>query len=235
MSRRPPLLVLNNTITRCRRCPRLVEHCQRVANQKTARYKNETYWGKPVPNLLPSDSEGPGSARLLIVGLAPGAQGANRTGRMFTGDRSGDFLFNAMYRAGLCNQAESTGQDDGLELINTVITAAGHCAPPDNKPIAEELHNCSEYLDKTFRALTQLKVVLSLGGIAHRAVLGVYQRLGHIRKINQYPFGHDAWYRFDNAPQLACCYHPSQQNTFTGRLTPDMLHAVLLKARELAE
>ncbi len=154
---------------------------------------------------------------------------------MFTGDRSGDFLFSAMHRAGFSNRAESTGQGDGLELIDTVITAAGHCAPPDNKPTNQELHNCSEYLDRTFKALTQLRVVLSLGGIAHRSVLGIYQRLGHLQKINQYPFGHDTWYRFDNAPLLGCCYHPSQQNTFTGRLTSDMLYSVLLRAREHAQ
>jgi uracil-DNA glycosylase family 4 len=202
--------------------------------EKVARYRDQRYWGKPVPNLLPPDPDEAHAARLLIVGLAPGAHGANRTGRMFTGDRSGDFLYAAMHRAWLCNQPESIHADDGLELIGTVITAAGHCAPPGNRPATEELRACSEYLDQTFNALPQLRAVLSLGGIAHRAVLGVYERRGVVDKLSGHPFAHGAVFRFDNVPALLCCYHPSQQNTFTGRLTPDMLLDVLIRARELA-
>lgn len=234
MPRKLNILTLNSQIIRCKRCPRLIEHCRQVATEKTARYRDMPYWGKPVPNLLPPGPTDAPRARVLIVGLAPGAHGANRTGQMFAGDRSGDFLFNAMYRAGLCNQPESTGKGDGLELIDTVVTGAGHCAPPGNRPTAEELDACSGYLDQTFELLPALKVLISLGGIAHRAVLGMYRRRGLVDRINRHPFGHGAWHTFDNAPDLMCCYHPSQQNTFTGRLTPDMLFSVLDKAREHA-
>lgn len=231
MRHKPRLEALNNRIARCKRCPRLVTHCRTVAKEKVARYRDEAYWGKPVPNFLPPDPE---AARLLIVGLAPGAHGANRTGRMFTGDRSGDFLYAAMHRAGLCNQPQSLGKGDGLALIDTVVTSAGHCAPPGNRPTAEELDMCSGYLDQTFEALPELGAVLSLGQIAHRAVLGVYRRRHVIERLADYRFGHGAVFTFDNAPTLVCCYHPSQQNTFTGRLTPDMLLKVLAQARELS-
>lgn len=231
MRHRPKLEALNNRIARCKRCPRLVTHCKTVAQEKVARFRDEPYWGKPVPNFLPPD---PVKARLLIVGLAPGAHGANRTGRMFTGDRSGDFLYAAMHLAGLCNQPQSTGKGDGLALIDTVVTSAGHCAPPGNRPSAEELDACVGYLDQTFDALPGLSAVLSLGQIAHRAVLGVYRRRRVLQRLAGYRFAHGAVYTFDNAPALVCCYHPSQQNTFTGRLTPDMLLDVLTKARKLA-
>lgn len=228
------LLTINDRIIRCRRCPRLRGHCRQVAQEKPARYRDEPYWGKPVPNFLPTDSATARQARLLIVGLAPGAHGANRTGRMFTGDRSGDFLFNAMHQAGLCNQPESLAAGDGLELIDTVVTGAAHCAPPGNKPTAEELDHCRGYLDQTIDALGDLRAVVVLGRIAHRAVLGVYRRRGWIPRVGLFPFAHAATYGFDNAPRIICCYHPSQQNTFTGRLTPAMLHDVLSKAREHA-
>jgi uracil-DNA glycosylase family 4 len=231
MPRSLNLTTLNNRIIRCDRCPRLVEHCRRVAVEKTARYRELPYWGRPVPNFLPADAA---RARLLIVGLAPGAHGANRTGRMFTGDRSGDFLFAAMHRAGLCNQAASVGHGDGLALIDTVVTSAAHCAPPGNRPTAEELAACSGYLAQTFDALPDLRAVVALGGIAHRAVLGLYRTRGHVDRVGRYPFGHGAWHAFADAPDLVGCYHPSQQNTFTGRLTPDMLVAVLTKVREHA-
>jgi uracil-DNA glycosylase len=223
---------LNDEIARCERCPRLIEHCRRVAAEKVARYSDKPYWGKPVPNFLPVKAADARAARLLIVGLAPGAHGANRTGRMFTGDRSGDFLFEAMYRAGLCNQPGCTAVGDGLALIDTVVTSAAHCAPPGNKPSAKELVTCSGFLDQTFEALPKLKAVVSLGGIAHQAVLRRYRQRGLVQRMNQYPFGHGAVFRFDNAPDLICAYHPSQQNTFTGRLNPDMLFEVLNKARE---
>jgi len=225
---------LNNRIIRCRRCPRLVTHCKRTAKEKTARYQHLPYWGKPVPNLIPDTKHHAGSARLLIVGLAPGAHGANRTGRMFTGDKSGDFLFDAMHKAGLCTQPTSTANGDGLALIDTVITSAAHCAPPGNRPVADELDNCAGFLDQTFEAMPNLRTVLSLGQIAHRSVLKRYHRLGLIDRLNRYPFAHAAEYPLEHAPRLLCCYHPSQQNTFTGRLTPDMLRRVLIKAREYA-
>ncbi len=228
------IVSLNEKITRCRRCPRLIDHYRQVAEVKTRRYADKPYWGKPVPNFLPAKPQQAGRVHVLIVGLAPGAHGANRTGRMFTGDRSGDFLFDAMHRAGMCNQSTCTGPGDGLTLNNTAITSAAHCAPPGNRPTAAELNACHEYLDLTFAMLPDLRVVVSLGGIAHHAVLGVYRRLGRVDRLNQYPFMHGAWYSFDDAPDLACCYHPSQQNTFTGRLTPDMLVEVLTRARSHA-
>lgn len=234
MRHRPRLEAINGRITRCQRCPRLVAHCKTVAKEKVARYRDEPYWGKPVPNFLPPDPDDARAARLLIVGLAPGAHGANRTGRMFTGDRSGDFLYEAMHRAGLCNQPRSIKPGDGLTLIGTAVTSAGHCAPPGNRPTAGELDACSGYLDQTFDALPELSAVVALGRIAHRAVLGVYRRRNVIERLTRYRFAHGAVFTFDNAPALVCCYHPSQQNTFTRRLTPGMLRDVLVKARELA-
>jgi len=186
-----------------------------------------------VPNLLPADPVQAAGARLLIVGLAPGAHGANRTGRMFTGDRSGDFLYAAMHRAGLCNQPESVEIGDGLDLIDTVVTSAAHCAPPGNRPTSKELSACSGFLDQTFDALPRLRAVLSLGQIAHRSVLRRYRRLGHVDRLNRYPFAHGTQFTFDQAPALMCSYHPSQQNTFTGRLTHQMLLTVLERARKL--
>jgi uracil-DNA glycosylase family 4 len=233
MPHKPTIVALNDRIIRCQRCPRLRTHCKAVAKTKTARYRDRPYWGKPVPNLFTSKPADAVAARLLIVGLAPGAHGANRTGRMFTGDRSGDFLYTAMHRAGLCNQPESLAPGDGLELIDTVITSAAHCAPPGNRPTTEELAACSGFFDQTFKALPHLRVVLSLGQIAHRAVLDRYRRLGHVDRLNRYRFAHGARFTFQDAPALLCSYHPSQQNTFTGRLTPDMLLGVLIKAREL--
>jgi uracil-DNA glycosylase family 4 len=231
MRQKPKLETLNSRITRCKRCPRLITHCKTVAKEKVARYRDEPYWGKPVPNFLPPDPE---KARLLIVGLAPGAHGANRTGRMFTGDRSGDFLYAQMHRAGLCNQPQSIKTGDGLTLFGTIVTGAGHCAPPGNRPTPDELNACAGYLDQTFDALPDLSAVIVLGQIAHRAVLGVYRRRGVINSLTRHRFAHAAVFTFDNAPALLCCYHPSQQNTFTGRLTPDMLLDVLINARELA-
>ncbi len=231
MPGKAPLTILNNRITRCRRCPRLTAHCKQTAKEKTARYRHRPYWGRPVPNLLPASPTDAASARLLIVGLAPGAHGANRTGRMFTGDRSGDFLFEALYRAGFCNQPDSTENGDGLTMTDAAITSAAHCAPPGNRPNTDELNNCAGFLDQTFEALPKLRAVLSLGQIAHRAVLNRYRRSGLVDRLNRYPFAHAAAFTFPDAPTLLCCYHPSQQNTFTGRLTPDMLLNVLKTAR----
>ncbi len=233
MPHRPSLTALNRRITRCNACSRLRTHCKDVAAAKTARYRDKPYWGKPVPNFHANKPAQAAKARLLIVGLAPGAHGANRTGRMFTGDRSGDFLYAAMHRAGLCNQPGSVGVGDGLELIDTVVTSAAHCAPPGNRPTGGELMACSGFLDQTFDALPILRVVLSLGQIAHRSVLETYRERGHVDRFNRFRFAHAAEFSFDAAPTLLCSYHPSQQNTFTGRLTRDMLLAVLARAREL--
>lgn len=229
MARKSPFELLNQRIIDCNRCPRLREHCENVAIEKRAAYRDETYFGKPVPNL------GRAGARLLIVGLAPGAHGANRTGRMFTGDRSGDFLFKVMHRAGFCNQPQCTDVDDGLEMIDAAITAAAHCAPPGNKPTTDELANCVEWFDKTFDVMKDIRVIVNLGKIAHDAVLKYYRRRGLIKKLADYRFGHGVEHQIPDAPPLICCFHPSQQNTFTGRLTEDMMFEIFDRARQLIE
>lgn len=219
------LVALNRRIAACEACPRLRAYCAAVAIEKRKAYRGEVYWGRPVPNLL---SEGdPDAAKLLIVGLAPAAHGANRTGRMFTGDRSGDFLFAALHRAGLASQPAAVNRDDGLTLRDTVITAAAHCAPPGNKPLPDELDNCSQWLEQTFAALPHLRVVLCLGGIALQAVV---RHFGE--KPSRHRFAHGAEFHI-GGHHVLCSYHVSQQNTFTGRLTPAMLDAVLQRARHL--
>lgn len=223
---------LNKKIIACDQCPRLIEWCAKVAKEKRKAYKNDPYWGKPVPNLLDG---GQGDARLLIVGLAPAAHGANRTGRMFTGDRSGDFLYARLYETGFANQATAVSINDGLELIDCVITATCHCAPPGNKPTREEIVNCAPWLTQTMNLLPRLRVILSLGKLAHDAVLSEYKQRGWIDKRSAYPFSHGAMFSFRDAkpkiPALLCSFHPSQQNTFTGRLTEQMLRDVLEDAQ----
>ena len=226
------LASLNQAILACRSCPRLIRHCTKVAQEKRASYRDDTYHGKPVPNFLSTRT-----ARLLIVGLAPGAHGANRTGRMFTGDRSGDFLYRAMHETGFASQAESVSCDDGLKLKDTVITAAAHCAPPGNKPTPHELANCSPFLEQTFDLLPKLRVVLCLGRLALDAVLKLYKALGYVRRLADHPFRHGACFTAFQGkpapPAVLCSFHPSQQNTFTGRLTPAMLRKVFQQAHEL--
>ena len=222
---------LDRRIIACQRCDRLVAHCRRIGREKRKAYRTEIYWARPVPNFAGRAAEGFRSPRLLIVGLAPGAHGANRTGRMFTGDKSGDFLYHALHAVGLANQPESLSRDDGLMLIDTVITAAIHCAPPDNKPRSEELANCSEYLRDTFDALVDLHVVLALGKLAHDAVLRLYKSRAAVETLAAHAFEHGKVHAFEGAaPPLIDCYHPSQQNTFTGRLTQPMLQSVLRQA-----
>jgi len=217
---------LNDKIVACTQCPRLVEHLHNSAESPPARFRGQTYHARPVPNFLPSK---PSTIRILMVGLAPGAHGANRTGRMFTGDRSGGFLFEAMHAVGLCNQPEAVSLDDGLKLKHIAITAAAHCAPPGNKPTRDELEACTGFLDQTFEACSQIHAVIALGKIAHDAVLKRYKCLGAAQSLSQAPFGHGALHRFDspNAPTLIDCFHPSQQNTFTKKLTQPMLQDVL--------
>ncbi len=227
MSDNHDLSELDARIVRCRKCPRLIEHCRETARVKRASYRDQAYWGKPVPNF------GDPAARLLVVGLAPAAHGANRTGRMFTGDRSGDFLYRAMHRAAFANQAEATSRDDGLVLQDALITAACHCAPPGNKPTGDEMAACATWLDKTFDALPRLRVALCLGKIGLDAMLRLYKRRGWINTMSPYKFGHAAEHDIDGAPTLLCSYHPSQQNTFTGRLTDEMLLNVFRRARKL--
>jgi uracil-DNA glycosylase len=223
---------LQDRIVACNRCPRLREHCTRIATEKRAAFRNEPYWGKPLPNL------GEPGARLLLVGLAPAAHGGNRTGRMFTGDRSGDFLFRAMYETGFANQPQSIGRDDGLHLIDAAITGVAHCAPPDNKPSPSELTNCAGFLRDTLKLMPNLRVVLALGRIAFDACLKLYQHLGWPASpaMAKPSFGHGAlWRATQDSPVLVASFHPSQQNTFTGRLTPAMMRGVLAVCRTLIE
>ncbi len=213
-------------ITRCRKCPRLVRYREAVARAKRASFRDWTYWGKPVPGF------GDPRARLLILGLAPAAHGANRTGRMFTGDRSGDFLYQALYRAGFANQPTSTHRGDGLALHNAYIAAAIRCAPPDNKPLPKELANCRPYFERELELLRP-KAILALGSIAMRAYLGYLKERGAIPNFAAFPFRHGASYALgENLPRLFASYHPSQQNTFTGKLTEKMLEDVLNQIRE---
>lgn len=248
--------LLNQQITTCERCPRLVEYCQGIANEKRRAYADHDYWGRPVPNFVALGGSSKKTGRqpknkasersLLIVGLAPGAHGANRTGRMFTGDRSGDWLFRALHRGGFATQATSVARHDGLELIDAAITAVCHCAPPGNKPLPDEIQNCREYLVRTFE-LSQPKVILALGKIAWDAMTHFYRHepeaflrspkaatgQAHSNLVKT-AFGHGQVVRLGDRWMVGS-YHPSQQNTFTKRLTEAMLDAVIAQVRELAE
>lgn len=199
-----------------------------MAHVKRRAFLNWEYWGRPVPNF------GDATGRLLIVGLAPAAHGANRTGRMFTGDRSGEFLYRALYETGFANQPESISADDGLRLRDIAITAAAHCAPPDNKPLPQELANCAEYLHRTFDLMPNLRGVVALGHIGFNAILRFYQERGWIGTKKGIDFAHGAIHSFPSAPFIICSYHPSQQNTFTGRLTMPMFVEIFRAAREKA-
>ncbi|MEQ9411890.1 MAG: uracil-DNA glycosylase [Fuerstiella sp.] len=216
---------LNYSITVCERCPRLITHCRKVAAEKRAAYRNEDYWGRPVPNF------GDPAARLLIVGLAPAAHGANRTGRMFTGDRSGDWLYRSLYTTGFASQPVATSQDDGLTLIGCAITAPCHCAPPANRPTPEELSNCAPWLAECLRILP-VRVLVALGGIAWTAVWKHFRQTAADDLLPQRTpkFGHRAEVQLTNQLTLLGSYHPSQQNTFTGRLTRPMLNSVFRRA-----
>jgi uracil-DNA glycosylase len=219
------LRLLNEEIIACRKCPRLVRYRERVARTKRRAFLDWNYWGKPVPGF------GDPLAKLLILGLAPAAHGANRTGRMFTGDRSGDFLYRALHRAGFASQPASLHRDDGLALRNAYITASLRCAPPANKPLPSELLNCRHYLETELEILRP-KAVLVLGGIALKAYLQILKDRGRIATLAQFPFRHGAVYKPPgDLPRLFCTYHPSQQNTFTGRLTHAMLLRVLGRIR----
>lgn len=220
-----PLHGLNRQIIRCARCLRLRRWCARVAREKTARFCHEPYWGRPVPGF------GDPSARLLIVGLAPGAHGANRTGRMFTGDRSGDWLYRALHRAGLASRAESISRSDGQHLRGAYVTAVVRCAPPGNRPLPRERDNCRPYLEAELSLLANVRVILALVGFAWDGALRTLARRGFAagRKPR---FGHGAEARI-GPDVLLGSYHPSQQNTFTGRLTEPMLDAILARVRRL--
>ena len=213
-------------IVACERCPRLRAWCRLVAKQKKREFRDWSYWGRPVPGF------GDPRSKLLIVGLAPGAHGANRTGRMFTGDRSGDFLYAGLFRAGFASQPTSVSREDGLRLKRAFITAAARCAPPDNKPLPVELESCAPYPDREL-ALLRPRVVLALGAIAWEAALGSFARGGVALPRPRPRFAHRAELALDGAPVLIGSYHVSQQNTQTGRLTEPMFDAVLARARAL--
>jgi uracil-DNA glycosylase len=221
------LLALHREIVRCRACPRLVAWREEVARIKVRRFRDWTYWARPLPGF------GDPRARLLIVGLAPAAHGGNRTGRMFTGDRSGDFLYAALHRAGFANQPTSVRKDDGLRLEGAFITAPCRCAPPENRPLPEELARCSTWLDREIAALPRIRVVLALGSIGWGAALAHFARRGLAIPRPRPQFGHGAEARIENGPMLLGCYHVSQQNTNTGKLTPAMIDAVLARAKLL--
>jgi uracil-DNA glycosylase family 4 len=227
LDRRSTLAKLTAEIIACRRCPRLVEWRERVAREKVARFRDEPYWGRPVPGF------GDPEARILIVGLAPAAHGGNRTGRVFTGDASGDFLFAAMYEVGLANQPTGRRADDGLELRSAYIAAGVRCAPPANKPLPSERDNCAPFLHRELSVLEDVRVIVPLGAYAWAAALRAIAAVSGVDPRPRPKFGHGAEARVGPYSVIGS-YHPSQQNTFTRRLTPEMLVGVLARARDLA-
>jgi uracil-DNA glycosylase family 4 len=223
------LTVLEQEVVSCRRCPRLVNYREKIAKEKRRAFRDWTYWGRPVPGF------GDAVAELFILGLAPAAHGGNRTGRVFTGDRSGDFLYEALYKAGFANQPTSLHRDDGLVLKSAFVAAAVRCAPPENKPLPSELLNCRGYLEREL-ALLKPKVVLALGKIAWDAYLDILKSEGVIASRARYVFAHGAVAKLPgDGPRLVGVYHPSQQNTQTGKLTPEMYTKVLRRIRGLLE
>jgi len=224
------LELLQAELVLCRRCPRLRDHCDEIAATKRRAYREWDYWGKPVPSF--GDPQG----RVLIIGLAPGAHGSNRTGRMFTGDGSGNFLYAALHRTGFASQARSVSRDDGLTLNDCYITAAAHCAPPGNKPTRDELRNCRPFLERELELLTNVKVVVALGKIAFDNYLDILKARGSITSRTAFVFAHDRQFSTGfGTPTLVSSYHPSQQNTSTGKLTQKMLAAVFRRARRIIE
>lgn len=222
------LAALAAEVARCRACPRLVAHRERVAVQRVARFREWAYWGRPVPGF------GDPAARLLIVGLAPAAHGANRTGRMFTGDESGSWLFRALHATGFANQPTSLARDDGLRLVAAYVTATARCAPPDNRPTPRELARCRPFLVSEIDRLERLRVVVVLGKIAHDGFFAALAARGDVVPRPRPRFAHGAEHRLPNGLVLLCSYHPSQQNTFTRRLTRPMLDAVFARAAHIA-
>jgi uracil-DNA glycosylase family 4 len=220
------IAAVQERIVDCFRCPRLVEHRERVGREKVRRYQEWEYWARPVPSF------GDPEAHLLIIGLAPAAHGGNRTGRIFTGDRSGDWLYGALHEAGFANQPTSVHRDDGLRLSDCYITAAIHCAPPGNKPLLTEFANCRPYLLDELTLLSRVRVVVALGGIGFATYLSARRQLGMAVPSPLPKFGHGREYEMGGVTLLGS-YHPSQQNTFTGKLTHEMLAAVFRRARDL--
>ena len=229
MSAGAALAALEAEVVECRACPRLVAWREQVARERRASFAHEEYWGRPVPGF------GDPAARVLVFGLAPAAHGGNRTGRVFTGDRSGDWLFGAMHRAGLANQPTSTGRDDGLELRDAWIAAAVRCAPPANRPTPQERDTCLPWSVSELELLPGISIVVCLGGFAWDAALRLRAAAGLVNPRPRPRFGHDVLFDPGDRLPLLGCFHPSQQNTFTGRLTEGMMEAVFARARALAE
>ena len=223
-----PLRILDREIVECRACPRLVAWRELVAVEKRASFRDDTYWGRPIPGF------GDARARVLVAGLAPAAHGANRTGRVFTGDRSGDFLYASLFRTGFANQPTSVSADDGLELRDLYITAAVRCAPPANKPTPEERDTCLPYLVRELDVLSHVGVIVVLGAFAYDAIARVLAGAGSPLPVPRPKFTHGVEVPTARAVVLGC-FHPSQQNTFTGKLTEPMIDDVFLRARTLAE
>jgi uracil-DNA glycosylase family 4 len=221
------LLELRQEIVGCTRCPRLIAHCRKIGREKRRAYMDWEYWAKPVPGF------GDPRARVLILGLAPGAHGSNRTGRPFTGDGSGHFLYRVLHRAGFASQPTSTHRDDGMRLVDAYITAAVHCAPPQNKPTPEEIVRCAPFLDRELGALIEVRVVVALGKIAFDAYLNHLKHHGVIAAKSGFIFAHGARYLLPGGKTLLCAYHPSLQNTNTGKLTEKMLLDVFATAKQL--
>jgi uracil-DNA glycosylase family 4 len=222
------LRILEAEVIACRRCPRLVEYRERIGREKRRAYFGCDYWARPVPGF------GDPAARVLVLGLAPGAHGSNRTGRPFTGDSSGNFMYPILHRLGFASQPTSTGRNDLLQLRDMWITAAVRCAPPDNKPLLQELAACADFTAREFAALKSLKVVVALGKIAFDAYLGLLLSQHLIARKSAFTFAHAAEYAMPNAITLLASYHPSNQNTATGRLTAPMFESVFARARQLA-
>ena len=223
------LTVLHREVVACTRCPRLVAYREQVAREKRRAYRDCEYWGKPVPGF------GDPKARVLIMGLAPGAHGSNRTGRPFTGDASGKFMFPVLYETGFANQPNATDRNDGLQLKDLYITAAVRCAPPANKPTPQELAECSHFLDREIAGLERVKVVVALGKIGFDAYLNYLKRRGLLPSRQAYLFKHGASYRLPDGKVLLASYHPSNQNTQTGKLTRKMFVEIFQEAAKLAD
>lgn len=223
------LTVLNREVIACMRCPRLVAYREQVAREKRRAYRDWDYWGKPVPGFGDPD------ARVLIMGLAPGAHGSNRTGRPFTGDASGNFMYPVLYETGFANQPTATDRNDGLKLKNLYITAAVRCAPPDNKPLPQELAECARFLDRELAGLERVKVVVALGRIGFDAYLNYMKRRGLLASKAGYLFKHGADYELPGGNVLLASYHPSNQNTQTGKLTRKMFVEIFKRAAKLAD
>ena len=221
------LRAVSENIVCCRRCPRLLKWRTQVSKGKVPRYQSWNYWGKPVPGFGDPD------ARLLVVGLAPAAHGGNRTGRIFTGDKSGDWLYRALHKFGFANQPVSVSRDDGLKCSNCYVTAAARCAPPQNKLTADELQNCRPYLVEEIKLLRNIRVIIALGKVGYDATFGILRDEGYTSVKKKPPFGHGAEAQLSDTLTFLASFHPSQQNTFTGKLTEEMFDAIFRRARIL--